>query len=301
MAKTKHPLAFAIIGTGMVGTAIGALLKKAGHKIASLADTSPANLTRASVFLGKIPSFQDPAQAAVKADCLLITTPDDVIGQACSYVAQRANLKRKKVFHMSGAGGLDLLEPATRVGAVVGCIHPLQSFSSIEGAIKTIPGSYFGVTAGRGSKSLATSLVHDLGGIPINVTSRQKPLYHLAACMASNYLVTLMSLVESVSRSIGFSKKDAGQAFLPLVYGSLKNIEAQGSAKALTGPIARGDAGTIQKHVLALADNLPELAPIYTQLGHATINLALKKGTLTPDQAKIISGLLKGVENERTK
>lgn len=300
MAKTKHPLAFAIIGTGMVGTAIGALLKKAGHKIASLADTSPANLTRASVFLGKIPSFQDPAQAAVKADCLLITTPDDVIGQACSYVAQRANLKRKKVFHMSGAGGLDLLEPATRAGAVVGCIHPLQSFSSIEGAIKTIPGSYFGVTAGRGAKTLASSLVRDLGGIPIHISSRQKPLYHLAACMASNYLVTLMGLVESVYRSIGFSQKDARRSFLPLVYGSLKNLEAQGCTKALTGPIARGDAGTIRKHMQALADNRAELTPVYAQLGHVTIDLAVKKGTLTPDQAKIISGLLKGVKNERS-
>lgn len=301
MAKTKHPLAFAIIGTGMVGTAIGVLLKKAGHKIVSLADTSPAHLTRASVFLGKILSFHDPAQAAEKADYLLITTPDDIIAQACSHIAQKSNLKAKKVFHMSGAGGLDLLEPAVSSGAVVGCIHPLQSFSSIEGAIKTIPGSYFGVTAGRGLKSIATSLVHDLGGIPINVTSGQKPLYHLAACMASNYLVTLMSLVESVYRSIGFSQKDAGHAFLPLVYGSLKNLETQGCAKALTGPIARGDAGTIRKHLLALTDNLPELTPIYTQLGHATVNLALKKGTLKSDQAKIISGLLKGVENERTK
>ena len=149
MATTKHPLAFAIIGTGMVGTAIGALLKKAGHKITSLADPSAAHLKRASAFLGKIPSFHDPAPAAEKASCLLITTPDDIIGRVCASVAHSVNLRGRTVFHMSGAGGLDLLEPAVRAGASVGCIHPLQSFSSIEGAIKTIPGSYFGVTAGR--------------------------------------------------------------------------------------------------------------------------------------------------------
>ncbi|NLN40379.1 MAG: DUF2520 domain-containing protein [Smithella sp.] len=296
MTKTKNPMTFAIIGTGMVGTAIGILLKKAGHLVSALADTSPAHLRRAAARLGKIPTFHDPGKPAAYAACLLITTPDDIIAQACAQAVRGVDMRGKTVFHMSGAGGLDLLESAAQAGAKVACIHPLQSFSTIEGAVQSIPGSYFGVTAGRGAKALASAVVRDLGGIPLVITSGQKPLYHLAACMASNYLVSLMSLVESAYLRVGFSRKDARRAFLPLVYGSLKNIEAHGCAKALTGPIARSDAGTIRKHMQALAEAPPEIASVYAELGRITVKLAMEKGTLKPDQAKTITGLLKGVK-----
>jgi len=293
--KKNQPHNFAIIGVGMVGTAIGSLLKKAGHRIAAVADLSPEHLKRAKYFIGAS-AFRNPAQAADTAECLLITTPDDRIESVCTGIVAASSVRGKKVFHMSGAGGLDLLDSACRAGAAVASIHPLQSFSSIESAIQNIPGSYFGVTASKGAKRISTDIVRDLRGIPLYIKPEQKPLYHAAACIASNYLVSLMSVVEAIYLSIGLSEKDARKAYLPLVYGSLKNIEKQGCTSALTGPIARGDSGTIQKHIEAMVRHLPDHSSLYANMGMTAVKLARQKGTLNAAQARDITELLKGVQ-----
>jgi predicted short-subunit dehydrogenase-like oxidoreductase (DUF2520 family) len=297
----KRPLNnFAIIGLGMVGTAIGFLLKNAGYKVIAIADKSPAALKRALPYTsGK--AFRKPREAAQEADCILITTPDDAISSACQEIALCQAIKGKFVFHMSGAGGLDLLESANKAGAAIASIHPLQSFSSIDQAIKNIPGSYFGITADKKAQLPAKDIIRDLGGIPLFISSDQKPLYHAAACLASNYLVSLMNAVESIYRAIGLNEKDAKTAYLPLVYGSLKNIEKSGSISSLTGPIARGDFGTIKKHIMAINKNLPQYSSLYSSLGLITVKVAQQKGTLNAGQAKKMNAILKGVKNEHTK
>jgi predicted short-subunit dehydrogenase-like oxidoreductase (DUF2520 family) len=287
---------FAIIGAGMVGTAIGFLLKKAGCEIVAISDKSTAALQRAHSYTGG-KSYRKPQEVLHDADCILITTPDDLILSVCKDIARAPLIKGKYIFHMSGVGGLDLLEPAKKAGAAVGSIHPLQSFSSIDNAIQNIPSSYFGITADAKSKTQAEAIVLALGGKPIYISAKQKPLYHAAACVASNYLVSLLNVVESIYQSIGISEKDAKKAYVPLIYGSLKNIELSGSVSALTGPIVRGDSGTIQKHVDAINVHLPQYASLYSSLGLVTVNLARKKGTLNSHQAKQISDILKGVIN----
>jgi predicted short-subunit dehydrogenase-like oxidoreductase (DUF2520 family) len=293
----KHSSKFVIIGTGMVGTAIGKLLQQAGYSIVGMSDLSSAQLKRAQKYI-QAKSYKNPAQAASIADCIFITTRDDQILEVCKEIAQNTSLKGKKVFHLSGAGGLELLAPASNAGGAVASIHPLQSFSSIDGAISSIPGSYFGITAGRGAQTISVALVHALKGIPILISSRQKPLYHAAACIASNYLVTLMSVVDTISIAAGFKEKNALKAYMPLVYGSLKNIERQGCAGALTGPIARADVGTIEKHLKAFTGKLSHFRPLYSELGKITVDLAQQKGTINNTQAKRIRGLLKGANHE---
>jgi predicted short-subunit dehydrogenase-like oxidoreductase (DUF2520 family) len=276
------------------------LLKNAGYKVIAIADKSPAALKRALPYTsGK--AFRKPQEAAQEADCILITTPDDAISSACQEIALCQAIKGKFVFHMSGAGGLDLLESANKAGAAIASIHPLQSFSSIDQAIKNIPGSYFGITADKKAQLPAKDIVRDLGGIPLFISSGQKPLYHAAACLASNYLVSLMNAVESIYRAIGLNEKDAKTAYLPLVYGSLKNIEKSGSISSLTGPIARGDFGTINKHIMAINKNLPQYSSLYSSLGLITVKVAQQKGTLNAGQAKKMNAILKGVKNEHTK
>jgi len=294
--KKRHLNNFAIIGAGMVGTAIGYLLKKAGYEIVAIADKSAAALRRAQSYTGG-KACRKPQEVLREADCILITTPDDIILSVCKDIARSPLIKGKYIFHMSGAGGLDLLDPARKAGAAVASIHPLQSFSSIDNAIQNIPSSYFGITADAKAKTQAETIVLALGGKPIYISSQQKSLYHAAACVASNYLVSLLNVVESIYQSIGINENDAKKAYLPLIYGSLKNIELSGSVQALTGPIARGDSGTIQKHVDAINANLPQYASLYSSLGLVTVKLARKKGTLNLRQAKKISDILKGVIN----
>jgi predicted short-subunit dehydrogenase-like oxidoreductase (DUF2520 family) len=294
--KKKYFNNFVIIGLGMVGTAIGYLLKKAGYEIVAIADKSAAALQRAQSYTGG-KAYRKPQEILREADCILITTPDDIILSVCKDIALSPLIKGKYIFHMSGAGGLDLLEPAKKAGAAVASIHPLQSFSSIDQAIQNIPGSYFGITADKKAEMLAKKIVRDLGGFPLLISAAQKPLYHAAACVASNYLVSLMSVVESIYQAIGLTEKEAKKAYLPLVYGSLKNIERAGSINALTGPIARGDFGTLQKHLVAIDETLPQYSSLYRSLGAIAVQVAQQKGSLNTRQAKKINDLLKGVIN----
>lgn len=291
--KNKKSYNFAIIGAGKVGTAIGYLLNQAGHKIVAVCDKSAAASKRALSYTGG-KAFHNPQEAVLSADSILITTPDDFIDTACKIIADSKLVKGKFIFHMSGAGGLDLLDTANKAGANIASIHPLQSFSSVDNAIQNIPGSFFGITASPQAKKRAAALVHDLCGIPIYISPDQKPLYHAAACIASNYLVSLLYVVESIYQAIGISAAKAQKAYLPLIHGTLKNIEASGSVHALTGPIARGDVGTIKKHIVAIQEAQPQLSVLYSALGLVTLEIAKKKGTISSKQAKIINALLKG-------
>jgi predicted short-subunit dehydrogenase-like oxidoreductase (DUF2520 family) len=285
--------AIAILGLGKVGTAVGHLLKSAGYRIVAVADQSPAALQRGIAFTGG-QACATLAEAAAVANCIIITTTDDAIASVCiEIVAGGAVRMGDKVIHMSGAGGLDLVAPARQAGAHVASIHPIQSFADVEGAIMNIPGSTFGITADEKLREWAVSIVNALKGVPFFVTERDKALYHAAACMASNYLTTLMHMVETTYQALGLSRKEAIRAFWPLVRGTLLNIETRGAAEALTGPIARGDAGTIGKHLQALQETLPGLLNAYCELGLMTVDMALQKGSLTRERAQTIKTLFK--------
>lgn len=282
--------AVAIIGPGKVGTAVGFLLRSAGYEITALSGRSAASCRRALPLTGgKI--LSDMAGATRLADCMLITVSDDAIRSVCNTLASGASLKGKKVIHMSGAGGLDLLQSARDAGARVGSIHPIQSFADARGAIENIPGSTFGITVDRGIRSWAVRFVRDLGGRPFFVSEADRPLYHAAACLASNYLVTLMHAAEEIYLSLGLSPDRAVRAFWPLVKGTIRNIESRGIVQSLTGPIARGDIGTVEKHLAALQTDFQTLIDFYCRTGSLTVDIALKKGTLSRQRALEIKSL----------
>lgn len=291
----------AIIGLGRVGTAVGHLLRNAGYEIVAVVDRSPEVLERGVGYTGGV-ATHDPLQAALAGTSIFITTPDDIIELVCSEIAKGGGFgPGKRAVHMSGAGGLDLLESARISGAQVATIHPLQSFVDIEGVIANIPGSTFSVTAEGEIKEWAVRIVKDLGGIPFFVADADKPLYHAAACMASNYLVTLINLVEEMYRYLGMEGDEAIRSFWPLVKGTLRNIEGRGIAKSLTGPIARGDIGTIRGHLEILEERMPHILRLYRELGLFTVDIALTNNSLSEERAGEIQSLLKGDTDEYTR
>jgi len=284
----------AIIGLGKAGTAIGYLLRQAGYPIVAVAGRSRASLrNRIGYTGGKAFTADADAEAASLATCIFITTPDDTIAAVCRAIVQEGGIKPgDKVVHMSGAGGIDLLDAARQAGAKAASIHPLQSFADIEGAIRNIPSSTFGITADEDLRDWSAGLVRELGGIPVEIPEAVKPLYHAAACVASNYLTTLIHTVEEIYLSLGLNRNEAIRAFWPLLAGTLKNIETKGSVRALTGPIARGDVGTIGQHIRVLSETLPEYLPAYCAMGLLTVGLALKGNTLSPEKADKIRNIL---------
>ncbi|MBW2545230.1 MAG: DUF2520 domain-containing protein [Deltaproteobacteria bacterium] len=288
----------AIIGLGKVGTAVGYLLRLSGYEISAVADRSADALKDGIGYTGG-KACADPIQASLPADSIFITTTDDFIEPVCNEISEGGGFgPGKRVVHMSGAGGLDLLESARRSGAQVASIHPLQSFVDVKGVIENIPGSTFGITAEGEMKDWAIRVVRDLGGTPFFVSEEDKPLYHAAACMASNYLVTLMNMVEGVYRHLGMDTDEAIRAFWPLVRGTMKNMEDRGIEKSLTGPIARGDIGTIRGHLETLKNKMPELLDMYRKMGLFAVDIGLKNNTLSEDRADEIKSLLKGISNE---
>jgi predicted short-subunit dehydrogenase-like oxidoreductase (DUF2520 family) len=294
-AVKDHKENVAIIGLGRAGTAMGCLLRRAGYPIVAVASRSQESLDRVSYTGGRTFTADAAAEAASLATCIFITTPDDIIAPVCLQISRGGGVKPgDKVIHMSGSGGLDLLEPARDAGAMVACIHPIQSFADVEGAIRNIPSSTFGITADDGLKEWSAALVRALGGVPFEVPEAIKPLYHAAACMASNYLTTLIHTVEETYLSLGLSRDEAMRAFRPLVGGTLKNIETKGSVQALTGPISRGDAGTIESHLRVLREKLPAYLPVYCAMGLLTVEMAVEKRTLSPEKAEVIKKILEG-------
>ncbi len=288
---TKNSIA--IIGMGKVGTAVGSLLRSAGYKIVAVADMSVVSAEDGVKYTGgKV--YADLADAASHAECVFITTGDDAIATVCEEISGKGGVSAgKKIVHMSGAGGLDLLESARRAGAHVASIHPIQSFADVEGALKNIPGTTFGVTADDEIKDWAVQIVKDLGGVPFFVSDADRPLYHAAACMASNYLVTLIYMVESVYETVGLSREEAIKSFWPLVTGTIRNIEAHGTVQSLTGPISRGDVGTVEKHIETFRDRLPEFLDMYRIMGAFAADIGLEKKTLTRKRVEEIKSLLK--------
>ena len=284
----------AILGLGKVGTAIGFLLRSAGYTIVAVASRSAASLNQGSIYTGGEP-YTNFSEAASRAEIIFITTSDDAIASVCEKIAAEGGITPGNiVIHMSGVGGLDLLGEARRCGAYTASIHPLQSFADVDGAIKNIPGSTFGITTVDEIKEFTIQIVKDLGGIPFFISDTDKPLYHAAACIASNYLTTMIHMVEVIYQSLGLNHKDAMNAFWPLVKGTLKNIKEQGSVQALTGPIARGDMGTLRKHLEVLRNKIPAFLRMYGILGILTTELAVKKKTLSPQGAERIIKLLEG-------
>ena len=275
---------------------MGFLLRKAGYPISGVTDNLPEAIRHGHPFTGGH-LYPGPADVVLDADAILIATTDDAIHDVCQNIARAGVIRPgQKFVHLSGAGSLDLLAPAQEAGAYIASIHPIQSFADVDGAIEHIPGSTFGITADPAIMNWAVDLVLDLKGVPFFVPDEDKALYHAAACIASNYLTTLMHIVEEIYGSLGLSREEAVRAFWPLVRGTLKNIESRGTIQALTGPIARGDVGTIEKHLAAFRKKLPDFLQTYCALGLVTTDLGLKKKSLSEEKASAIRKTFKGEE-----
>jgi len=289
----------AIIGAGRVGSSVGFLLKRAGYAISAVAARSRASAEQAAAFIGAGTPTTDVVQAASQAGVIFITTPDRIIPQVCGIISGSGALKPGAlVIHMSGAHSLDLLSSARAAGALRAVLHPLQSLASREQGIKTLPGSYFRIEADPEATAIAGELVAALGGTALSMPRwssglASAALYHAGAVAASNYFVALVDYSLKFYVALGADKREALKAILPLIKGTLQNIETLGIPDALTGPIMRGDAETVRNHLDAMQERTPELLVLYKALARQTITVAREKGSLTVETAEQLLTLVK--------
>ncbi|HHW44565.1 MAG TPA: DUF2520 domain-containing protein [Desulfotomaculum sp.] len=285
--------AVVVVGCGKVGSALALLLKERGYPVAAVAGRTPAPVRRLAEAVG-CPACDYPWEATVRGDLVFITTPDREIAPVSAAIARKGGFRPGQVVaHTSGAQPAGELQGVREAGALAVSIHPLQSFADVAGARENLPGSYFALEGDEGAMPLARQVVADLQGHCFTIRAEDKPLYHAAACIASNYLVSLMHLATGLYGCFGLSRREAFQALFPLVQGTINNIRRVGPVEALTGPVARGDVPTIQGHLPALERVGNEEEALYRMLGLYTIRVAREKDSITAEQARQLERVLR--------
>lgn len=276
-----------LIGPGRLGQAIANLLCEAGYDLRALIGRNPVRALSAARFAGRREAASTDLARAAEGEIVFLAVPDDAIGEMAALLRRQGFLAPGAVLvHFSGIHRAAILLGKEGPALEALSIHPLQTFPDAVIGVQTLPGSPFAVEGSESVLPLAERLVRDLGGIPFRIAGEQKALYHAAACIASNYLVTLVATAGDLLATCGFERESAFRLFAPLLRGTLNNLTVLGPEGALTGPIARGDARTVEKHLQALAELPPGLTGIYRVLGIKTVELARRKGTLPEEKAK---------------
>lgn len=284
------------IGIGTVGSTLARALSTAGYVITAIHNRHPEKATRLAARLEGASALASAQAVADACDLVLLTVSDDAIETVAGSITWSTD---DAVVHCSGAASVDILAPAATQGAAVGVFHPLQTLAAPDRAETNLPGSAFGIEASTDELAETLSqMARDLGGTPL-ILSGEKAIYHASAVIASNYLVTLMSLASGLWEELGLSKEEGLKALLPLVRGTLANLERVGLPNALTGPIARGDVGTVDRHLETLGRVAPELLAVYKELARRTIPIARAKGSLDEAGARRLSARLDKAQDAR--
>lgn len=273
-------LAISIVGLGRVGAALGEALDSIGHTIAAIsAPRSAQSAQHHQYVLPHVPRCS-VAETVASAHVVLLCVPDDVLPQVCQDVAQQWR-PGQIVMHTSGRHGLAVLAPAAQAGALTAAIHPAMTFTGMGLDVTRLAGCRFAVTAHQLLLPLIKALVQSLGGVPLVVADQLRPAYHAALCHSANYLVTLVAQAQELLGDCDIADSDDIRGLLePLLTAALSESLGAG-VSALTGPIARGDCGTVAEHLAALADSAPDISATYRALGRATAHRAAQAGRIS--------------------
>ena len=288
-----RPTTFAIIGAGRVGRTLGRLLAVHGLVPGGISCRSLRSARRAVAFIGRGRPTTSNAAAADSASLVIIATPDRTIAPlARKLAAARIPWEGKILAHTSGALSSSVLTPLARRGARTASLHPLASIADPTSGLARLRGIPFAIEGELRAVRVLTRLVVTLGGVPFSIPRTGKALYHLIACLVSNDLVALVSFGLAAARKLGLSEREAIRLYLPLVRGTVENIERLGPVKALTGPVSRGDLGTLRLHARALRALPLDLREVHRTLALRSAVLALKARTITPDLATCLERML---------
>lgn len=287
-------LAVGVVSAGRVGSVLGAALARAGHPVVAASGISAESMRRAERLLPDVPLLP-PDEVVKRADLVLLALPDDALAGTVRGLAATDSLRQGQiVIHTSGAHGVDVLAPAAEAGALCIALHPAMTFTGREEDIERLATACIGVTAADGDDdavSVGEALAVEMGAEPVRIPQSARPLYHAALTHGANHLITLVADCADLLRGAGIEN---GQRLLgPLLSAALDNALRHGD-RALTGPVARGDAGTVRAHLGVLVDEAPEVLPSYTALANRTAARAKASGMLRADGFDAIAGVLGG-------
>jgi predicted short-subunit dehydrogenase-like oxidoreductase (DUF2520 family) len=274
-----------IAGTGRVGCSLALALAEKGVRTDVYSRRPEA---AAGIFSGKGVALQGNIPGLVeKSDVIFVTVPDSEIAPFSAHIAGLCGggAAGKIFLHCSGALTSAALKELEALGAATGSLHPIQTFPDRESSWKAAYGIYFGFEGSDGAMPAACETVRLLDGRLLLIAPEAKPLYHAAACMLSNYMTALSHAAGALLERAGIPQDAGMKAFGPLLRSTADNIIAAGSAKALTGPISRGDTATVLGHLAAIGADDSGTDELYRVLGRLTVRLARLKGSIDDVQA----------------
>ncbi|NGO80713.1 DUF2520 domain-containing protein [Streptomyces sp. YC504] len=282
-------LTVGVVGAGRVGPALAASLQLAGHRPVAVSGVSDASVRRAGEMLPDVP-IVTPAEVLARADLVLLTVPDDALPSLIEGLVETGAVRPGQLLvHTSGRYGSKVLDPALRAGGLPLALHPAMTFTGTAIDVQRLAGCSFGVTAPEELRLAAEALVIEMGGEPEWIEEAARPLYHAALALGANHLVTLVAESMELLRQAGVTAPD--RMLGPLLGAALDNALRSGDA-ALTGPVARGDAGTVAAHVSELRKHAPQTVAGYLAMARATADRALAHGLLKPELAEDLLGVL---------
>jgi predicted short-subunit dehydrogenase-like oxidoreductase (DUF2520 family) len=281
----EHParLTVGVVGAGRVGSVLGAALARAGHRVTGTYAVSEASRARAAELLPGVP-VKDVAAVVAGAELVLLAVPDDALGHLVAGLAATGVWQAGQiVVHTSGRHGVGILDPARAQHVLPLALHPAMTFTGTAMDLDRLVDCAFGVTADDALRPMAEALVLEMGGEPVWIAETDRTAYHLALAHGANHLVTLTSEAMQILASAGV--EDPQRVLGPLMRAALDNALRLGDA-ALTGPVARGDVGTVEDHLRELDRLSPEIRRTYVAMARATALRALDSGRLRPASAE---------------
>jgi predicted short-subunit dehydrogenase-like oxidoreductase (DUF2520 family) len=280
-----------IAGTGRVAQALGRLLADRGEPVVAMAGRDAARSAAAAAFVGHGTEAVSFERLAASVHRILVAVSDDAVSDVAHRLAA-AGMRAGAALHTCGARGPDELAPLQAAGVSCGVLHPLQTVATAEQGVAVLGGSWFAVAGDAASAAWAVRICELLGARRLLVAPDRMPLYHAAAAMASNYVTGLLDAAVILMKTAGIDEETALGALGPLVRAGVENTLALGTAKALTGPIRRGDVETVRRHLMSLAGVPPLARELYRSAGLHVLDLARRAGLAEP-QARAIEALLR--------
>ncbi|MHB8502814.1 MAG: Rossmann-like and DUF2520 domain-containing protein [Candidatus Acidiferrales bacterium] len=289
------PGRLAIIGAGRVGRALGRRLRESGWKIGAVVTRSEPSARKAVRSIGAGHAHAFLTRQVLATQVILITTPDRGVAAVAEELARigAEELRGKVVLHTSGALSSEVLAPVRKCGAVVGSMHPLQSFSGV--GVPPLEGRVFAIEGDIAAVRIARQMARALGAIPAHIEGSKKPLYHAAGALAAGNVLALMEAATRLMTASGMKRREAVRALLPLTRQVLENFERLGPRAAWTGPLSRGDYTVVSAHLGAMKDLQPEFAQAYQAVNR------LAALVLAQDSAGMRAELDKVVVNKKPK
>jgi predicted short-subunit dehydrogenase-like oxidoreductase (DUF2520 family) len=281
--------AIGIVGAGPVGTTLGAAFSRAGWPVPAVASRSPERRERFRSFVPGARGFAEAAALLDEVELVFLCVPDDVVATLAGSLRLYSG---QALVHTSGVLDTNVLDAAMAAGTQAGSFHPLVAFADVPRALASLAGATIAIEADPQLGSLLADLAEAIGGVPVRLAPGSKAAYHAAAVLAAGGLVALLDAIVALGRVAGLDEHGALALYGGLAEQTLHNARALGVADALTGPIARGDAGTLRLHLGALAEHAPDVLPLYRAAAEREIRLAEDAGRLGRERADEVRGVL---------